>query len=101
MTNPLPSSWIAMNSWELRKSIHSTVTLNARLFDIRYAKPYNTLFDISLFCVYQCHERHLCTRLVRTPRAWMQPTLLGCLVETSSCPFRDLRLCLNNRLKKD
>lgn len=27
MINPLPSSWIAMNSWELRKSIHSTVAL--------------------------------------------------------------------------
>lgn len=97
MTNPLPSSWIAMNSWELRKSIHSTVTLNARLFDICY----NTLFNISLFCVYQCHERHLFTRSVTTPQAWMQPTLLGCLVETSCCPFRDLRLFLNNRLKKD
>lgn len=88
MTNPLPSGWIAMNSWELRKSIHSTVTLNARLFGIRYAKPYNTLFDISLFCVYQCHERHLFTRLVTTPQAWMQPTLLGCLVENLLLPIQ-------------
>lgn len=74
MNNLLPSSWIVMISWELRESIHSTVTLHALLFGICYAKRYHTL--LSLFRVRRGHKRHLFTRLVKKPQAWVQPAPL-------------------------
>lgn len=50
------------------------VTLHALLFGICYAKRYHTL--LSLFRVRQDHERHLFTRLVKKPQAWVQPAPL-------------------------